>query len=135
MVSYDALGSKCMETKVKCHGNPIQELLSPWRLVLRRTHNWLYFGSNDTFHHVICKKNETDFDVPYFLSLMVLKSFIPPFFLLLSTLWTVWIQPLHYVFGICSCTTFQMEPGSRWQCLFLLTHFTRCMLLQTANTV
>ena len=22
-----------METKVKCHGNPIQELLSPWRLV------------------------------------------------------------------------------------------------------
>ena len=22
-----------METKVKCHGNPIQELLLPWRLV------------------------------------------------------------------------------------------------------
>ena len=22
-----------METKVKCHGNPIEELLSPWRLV------------------------------------------------------------------------------------------------------
>ena len=24
-----------METKVKCHGNPIQELLSPWHLVAR----------------------------------------------------------------------------------------------------
>ena len=23
-----------METKVKCHGNPIEELLSPWRLVI-----------------------------------------------------------------------------------------------------
>ena len=53
-----------METKVKCHGNPIQELLSPWHLVLG---DKAATGPNFTVHFSLaCKARKIVWLAPHF---------------------------------------------------------------------